>query len=179
MAKVIEGCGAALAAVCFFGLVCQVALPPAVGIFERWTLDVVDDVAGAEFGDDELGASCGQVEVIMFDPQAPDPGLPGLFEDVGRPVGRCRDVVAESVGEQLGLVADEILDRPGFVDRRERFWTAALSDEHYAMNRAAVAERDGEMAGIAMAGPAGDTDAHWRTRSPQPAPCISPRKRTR
>jgi GNAT superfamily N-acetyltransferase len=60
-----------------------------------------------------------------------------------------------------GLVADEILDRPDFVARRERFWTAALSDERYAMNRVAVAERDGEMAGIATAGPAIDPDAHW------------------
>ena len=60
-----------------------------------------------------------------------------------------------------GLVADEILDRPDFVERRERFWTAALSDERYAMNRVAVAERDGEMAGIATAGPAIDPDAHW------------------
>ena len=34
-----------------------------------------------------------------------------------------------------GLVADEILDRPDFLARRERFWTAALSDERYAMNR--------------------------------------------
>jgi hypothetical protein len=25
-----------------------------------------------------------------------------------------------------GLMADEILDRPGFVERRERFWAAAL-----------------------------------------------------
>ena len=60
-----------------------------------------------------------------------------------------------------GLVADEILDRPGFLARRERFWTAALSDERYAMNRVAVAERDGELAGIATAGPAIDPDAHW------------------
>ena len=59
-----------------------------------------------------------------------------------------------------GLIADEILDRPGFVEWRERFWAAALSDERYALNRAAVAERDG-MVGIAMAGPPEESEAHW------------------
>ena len=60
-----------------------------------------------------------------------------------------------------GLMADEILDRPGFVERRERFWAAALGDERYSANRVAVAERGGEPVGIAMAGPAEDPDAHW------------------
>jgi GNAT superfamily N-acetyltransferase len=60
-----------------------------------------------------------------------------------------------------GLIADEILDRPGFTERRERFWAAALGDERYAANRVAVAERGGEPVGIAMAGPAEDPDAHW------------------
>jgi GNAT superfamily N-acetyltransferase len=60
-----------------------------------------------------------------------------------------------------GLMADEILDRPGFVERRERFWTAELGDERYSANRVAVAERGGELVGIALAGPAEDPDAHW------------------
>jgi GNAT superfamily N-acetyltransferase len=60
-----------------------------------------------------------------------------------------------------GLMADEILDRPGFVERRERFWTAALGDERYSANRVAVAERGGELVGIASAGPAEDADARW------------------
>jgi GNAT superfamily N-acetyltransferase len=60
-----------------------------------------------------------------------------------------------------GLMADEILDHPGFVERRKRFWAAALGDERYAANRVAVAERGGEPVGIAMAGPAEDPDAHW------------------
>ena len=60
-----------------------------------------------------------------------------------------------------GLMADEILDRPGFVERRERFWASALGDERYSANRVAIAERDGEPVGIAMAGPAEDADAHW------------------
>lgn len=60
-----------------------------------------------------------------------------------------------------GLMADEILDHPGFVERRERFWAAALTDERFSANRVAIAERDGEPVGIAMAGPAQDPDAHW------------------
>jgi GNAT superfamily N-acetyltransferase len=60
-----------------------------------------------------------------------------------------------------GLMADKILDRPGFVERRERFWAATLGDERYSANRVAVAERGGKPIGIAMAGPAEDIDAHW------------------
>ena len=50
-------------------------------------------------------------------------------------------------------MSDEILDDPSFVSRRERLWTAALSDERYAKNRVAVAEHCGQIVGIAMAGP--------------------------
>jgi ribosomal protein S18 acetylase RimI-like enzyme len=60
-----------------------------------------------------------------------------------------------------GLVADDILDRPDFADRRERFWAAALSDERFAANRVAIAERGSELVGIAMTGPPEDPDAHW------------------
>jgi ribosomal protein S18 acetylase RimI-like enzyme len=52
-----------------------------------------------------------------------------------------------------GLMSDEILDDPSFVSRRERLWTAALSDERYAKHRVAVAEDCGQVVGIAMAGP--------------------------
>ena len=48
-----------------------------------------------------------------------------------------------------GLMPDAVLDGPGFLVARERFWTAALTDERYRENRVAVAERDGEMVGIA------------------------------
>ncbi|MBQ1044751.1 GNAT family N-acetyltransferase [Micromonospora sp. C32] len=60
-----------------------------------------------------------------------------------------------------GLVPDAVLDDPGFPAARERFWTAALTDERYRDNRAAVAERDGELVGIAMSGPALDAAAAW------------------
>jgi ribosomal protein S18 acetylase RimI-like enzyme len=60
-----------------------------------------------------------------------------------------------------GLVSDAVLDDPGFRPARERFWTAALTDERYRANRVAVAERDGEMIGIAMSGPPLDDAAAW------------------
>lgn len=52
-----------------------------------------------------------------------------------------------------GLMRDEVLDDPTFVQRREQFWIAALTDEKYAQNRAAVAEHDGAIVGVAMSGP--------------------------
>jgi GNAT superfamily N-acetyltransferase len=60
-----------------------------------------------------------------------------------------------------GLMPDAVLDDPGFEAARERFWTVALTDERYRQNRAAVAERDGELVGIAMAGPPLDEGATW------------------
>lgn len=60
-----------------------------------------------------------------------------------------------------GLVSDDVLDDPGFVAARERFWTAALTDERHRENRVAVAERDGELVGIAMSGPPLDREAVW------------------
>ncbi|MGY1741676.1 MULTISPECIES: GNAT family N-acetyltransferase [unclassified Blastococcus] len=60
-----------------------------------------------------------------------------------------------------GLVSDALLDDPGFPAARERFWTAALTDERYRANRVAVAERDGELVGIAMSGPPLDAGATW------------------
>jgi GNAT superfamily N-acetyltransferase len=55
-----------------------------------------------------------------------------------------------------GLMSDEILDDPGRIPARERMWTAVLTDERWAANRVAVAEREGTPIGIAMSGPADD-----------------------
>jgi ribosomal protein S18 acetylase RimI-like enzyme len=60
-----------------------------------------------------------------------------------------------------GLMPDAVLDDPGLLAVRERFWTAALTDERYRDNRVAVAERDGELIGIAMSGPPLDAGAAW------------------
>jgi hypothetical protein len=50
-----------------------------------------------------------------------------------------------------GLMPDVVLDDPDFPAARERFWTVALTDERHRENRAAVAERDGELIGITTA----------------------------
>src|SRR3990170_2211656 len=60
-----------------------------------------------------------------------------------------------------GLMSDAVLDDPGFVAARERFWTAALTEERYGANRVAVAERDGELVGVAMSGPTLDDETAW------------------
>ena len=60
-----------------------------------------------------------------------------------------------------GLMPDRVLDDPGFVGARERFWTAALVDERYSANRVAVAERDGAVIGVAMAGPPETPEPGW------------------
>ena len=58
-----------------------------------------------------------------------------------------------------GLMPDAVLDDPGFPAARERMWTEVLTSGRYRQNRVAVAERDGELAGIAMSGPPGDAAA--------------------
>ena len=56
---------------------------------------------------------------------------------------------------------DAVLDDPGFPAARERMWTGVLTGGRYRQNRVAVAERDGELAGIAMSGPPEDAAAAW------------------
>ncbi|MFP7761645.1 GNAT family N-acetyltransferase [Marisediminicola sp. LYQ85] len=55
-----------------------------------------------------------------------------------------------------GLMSDGVLDDPDLVRHRERFWSEALTNPLYAQNRIAVAELDGSLVGVAMAGPALD-----------------------
>ena len=49
-------------------------------------------------------------------------------------------------------MSDAVLDDPKLLPSRERFWTGALTDERWASNRVAVAERKGSLIGIAMSG---------------------------
>jgi ribosomal protein S18 acetylase RimI-like enzyme len=91
-----------------------------------------------------------------------DPSLtvrPARIEDVP---AMARVIVQSWQETYRGLVADGVLDDPGFVTARERFWTAALVDERYRANRVAVAERGGEVIGVAMSGPA-DPAEEWST----------------
>ena len=75
---------------------------------------------------------------------------PARVEDVA---AMARVLVRSWQETYRGLMPDHVLDDPGFVEARERFWTAALVDERYRANRVAVAERDGVVIGVAMAGP--------------------------
>lgn len=59
---------------------------------------------------------------------------------------------------------DTVLDAPGFIGRRERFWTAAITDPRYSQNRMALAERNDTVVGVAMAGPVMDEDADWSSQ---------------
>jgi GNAT superfamily N-acetyltransferase len=81
---------------------------------------------------------------------------------VARDVPQIARLHVESWRETYrGLMADAVLDDPGFIGRRERFWTAAMTDPRYAANRIAVAERDGVLIGITMAGPVTEPDVQW------------------
>jgi GNAT superfamily N-acetyltransferase len=83
---------------------------------------------------------------------------PARIEDVAQ---MARVIVRCWQETYRGLMPDAVLDDPGFVPARERFWTAALTDERYRRNRVAVADRDGELVGIAMSGPPLDAGATW------------------
>ena len=55
-----------------------------------------------------------------------------------------------------GLMSDELLDSPDLLPARESFWTTVLTDERFFAYRVAVAEREGSLIGVAMAGPVQD-----------------------
>jgi hypothetical protein len=49
--------------------------------------------------------------------------------------GMARVVVRSWQETYRGLVPDVVLDDPGFLADRERFWTAALTNERFRQNR--------------------------------------------
>jgi ribosomal protein S18 acetylase RimI-like enzyme len=73
----------------------------------------------------------------------------------------ARVLVASWRETYRGLMRDEVLDDPGFVARRERFWTSVLTDDPRAQRTAALAEVDGEVVGVALAGPPLDDADPW------------------
>lgn len=75
--------------------------------------------------------------------------------------GMARILVQSWRETYRGLMPDRVLDDPSFVERREQFWTAALTDPRYSENKIAVAELDGQLIGVGMSGPAQDEDATW------------------
>ena len=60
-----------------------------------------------------------------------------------------------------GLMSDAVLDDPALLSARKRFWTTVSTEEHWRGYDVAVAERDGELVGIALSGPPSDADAAW------------------
>lgn len=52
----------------------------------------------------------------------------------------------------------EVLYAADFLERRERMWNSVLTDGDRDKRRVAVAELDGRIVGIAMAGPSNDDD---------------------
>lgn len=60
-----------------------------------------------------------------------------------------------------GLMPDAVLDDPGLPAARERLWTTVLTDERYRTHRAVLAERDGEVIGVALSGAPPDGAAQW------------------
>lgn len=61
-----------------------------------------------------------------------------------------------------GLIDDAVLDDPTFIDRRRRFWSTVL-DNGPASGALALADRAGDIVGVALAGPPRDEDATWDT----------------
>ncbi|HEY3573457.1 MAG TPA: GNAT family N-acetyltransferase [Arthrobacter sp.] len=51
-----------------------------------------------------------------------------------------------------GLMRDGVLDDPGLVNSREKFWNAVLTDSQFEQNGVVVASHRGTLIGIAMAG---------------------------
>ncbi|MGY4642443.1 N-acetyltransferase family protein [Cellulomonas sp. URHB0016] len=60
-----------------------------------------------------------------------------------------------------GVMRDEVLDDPELVESRERFWTVVISGEGSHDRTIVLAEADGDVVGMALAGPPSEDDATW------------------
>jgi hypothetical protein len=60
-----------------------------------------------------------------------------------------------------GMFPDRVLDAPNAVDRRAAYWLTAIQDGADGTESVAVAERAGEIIGIASSGAPRDEDATW------------------
>lgn len=97
----------------------------------------------------------------------PGPMRPPLHVRPARPddADAMADVHVESWRQTYrGLMRDEVLDDPGLLPARGRFWNAVLTEERYEPFRAAVAESDGAVVGIALAGPPTEPEIEWDTQ---------------
>lgn len=52
-----------------------------------------------------------------------------------------------------GVMSDDVLDDPGLLAARQRFWTRVLTDDRWSSSRVVVAEADSRIIGLAMSGP--------------------------
>ncbi len=107
-----------------------------------------------------LGIRCGEHLIVTYDVVVGSPLIvrTAQVEDVAQ---MARVHVRCWQETYRGLMSDKVLFDPDFPAARERMWTVVLTDERYRQNRAAVAERDGELVGIAMSGLPEDAAASW------------------
>ncbi|GEL93545.1 GNAT family N-acetyltransferase [Cellulomonas composti] len=77
-----------------------------------------------------------------------------------QPVRVASDVGAVSVAAPTDR-REPPVGRGSSSKRREHFWTAVIADERYRDRVSAVAEVDGTIVGLALAGPPSDEDAAW------------------
>ena len=106
------------------------------------------------------GIRCGAHLVLAYDRAVDSPLIirPARVRDV-RQMARVHVRCWQET--YRGLMPDAVLDDPGFPAARERMWTEVLTSGRYRQNRVAVADRDGELAGIAMSGPPEDVTGSW------------------
>jgi ribosomal protein S18 acetylase RimI-like enzyme len=94
---------------------------------------------------------------------------PARVDDAG---GMARMLVRSWRETYRGVMPDRVLDDPGLVGARERFWTTVLTEPEHGDKRVAVAvlagagaapDGDPAIVGVAMAGPPSPPEPGWST----------------